>query len=243
MATTYHFSGVVHPIRSAFALPETRKLGFTFEEEGLTGTAELQIFYSHVSVVAAVDGDPNVGTLKNVVHALIQATVDAYGYLSGRGFRAEVVSVLTPDGNLQIFGCGVPILESTAESRPLDIESVLTLSYESRWVRRMLTDLSLAIREPADSGFYLYRAIEAIRQHFREQSPKESDSWASLRNELRIKRESLDEIKSFADPSRHGDWAQILDEESARILSLGWEIAFRFCRHLLGTSMADNDDI
>ena len=32
----------------------------------------------------------------------------------------------------------------------------MKLSYESRWVRRMLADFGMALREPVDCGFYLY---------------------------------------------------------------------------------------
>ena len=235
---TYHFSGVIHPARSDFVLPRGT-FTFALETEGLEGEATLQGFYSMVSVVVSVGGEPNILTLRNVVHGLVQANIDAYGYVSGRGFRAEIVSVLSPDGQMEVFGCGVPVLESTVEERPIDIAAILTLSYESRWVRRMLADLSLAIREPIDSGFYLYRAIEAIRQHFQERANGENQAWERLRRELKVRRESLEEIKSFADEPRHGSWAQISDQQSARILSLAWEIAFRFCNYLLGTPVTD----
>ena len=64
-----------------------------------------------------------------------------------------------------------------------------------------------------------------------------------LRKQLNVKRKSLDEIKAFADPPRHGDWAHMLDEQSARILSLAWEIGFRFCNHLLGTPVPGAPEI
>ena len=116
----YHFSGVIHPERSNFLLSEAMKFDFGLEEEGLVGTATLQIFYSMVSIVVSVEEQPNILTLRNVVHGLVQATVDAYGYVSGRGFRVEIVSVLNPDGDVQVFGCGVQILEATIEARPMN---------------------------------------------------------------------------------------------------------------------------
>ena len=231
---TYHFTGVVHPARSSFNLPKI-KYGFALPDEGLAATAVLQIDYSMVSVVVSVEGEPNILTLRNAVVGLVQSFVDAYGYISGRSFRVEIVSALPSGNDVQVFSCGVEVLESTAESRPLEIESLLKLSHESPWVRRMLADLGLAIREPADSGFHRYRAIEAIRHHFDADSSTEAEGWIKLRNQLNVTRPTIEEIKGFADPSRHGDWASISDQESARTLSLGWEIAFRFCRYLLGT--------
>jgi len=64
------------------------------------------------------------------------------------------------------------------------------------------------MKAPDDTGFYCYRAIEALRQYcivrYNLDSEKKSEQWRKVREIAGCEEQILHDIKSAADPVRHG---------------------------------------
>ena len=64
----------------------------------------------------------------------------------------------------------------------------------------VLADFREAMRVAVGTGFFCYRAIEAMMQSMRGADiTSDNSAWQQLRDRLRIDRSAIDEIKSHAD--------------------------------------------
>ncbi|MBD1881456.1 hypothetical protein NC997_14080 [Trichocoleus sp. DQ-A2] len=115
-------------------------------------------------------------------------------------------------------------------------EKVWLLARDSQPLRRALANLREAIREPNDTGFFCFRAIESIRQHFYEPQDRDTDkpSWERLRNSLRIDRSWIDALtKSYeAGNQRHGKSPYMSGENRVSAMLHTWKVVDRFCLYL-----------
>jgi hypothetical protein len=124
----------------------------------------------------------DIHTLKNVVQDVAQGVVASVGYVHGHAYEVEVVGVTDDRGGHLVFGIDGPGLMESRADRPYSAETVVLLSLEFPWLRRALGELRRAMREPADTGFHCYRAVEAVRQHFRLVDDRDaSESWIRMR--------------------------------------------------------------
>src|SRR5438445_12570749 len=90
------------------------------------------------------------------------------------------------------------------------------------------------MRVAVGAGFFCSRAIEAMMQSMKV-APQEKDgpAWDRLRGTLGIDRSAIDEIKRYADFSRHGKPSTIMDAERAKVFELTDEMIKRFLEYLV----------
>jgi len=229
----YIFSGRVLPERANVTV-DPLQIKSNHGEAGLELDIKLSIGASQISAEAVINkGSTDIFTFKNIVEASVSAIVDAYGYISGRGYDIEIASVVDENANQTVFGVGVPALEANKKERPLDFAGILRNFANSRFLVPALADLREAIRSP-HSGLFCFRAIECVRQHFYEKADgKETDkSWQRLRESLRIDIDYIKDVGKYALPQRHSEGKFISDSERARILQNTWRIVDRFCIYL-----------
>jgi len=230
----YTFIGRVLPERAYFGISQPLQIENVHDEAGLSFTTKLSIDVAQISAEVLINkGSTDIFTLKNIVEGTIRAIVDAFGYISGRGYDIEIISAIDENAKQTVFGVGVPALEASQKQRPLDFGSVLRNFANSQFLIPALADLRESIRS-AHSGFYCYRAIECVRQHFYQ--PQDGDdakkSWKRLREALQIERSWIDVIGEYAKPQRHGKGKFIPDTERAKILQNTWKVIDRFCIYL-----------
>jgi len=97
-----------------------------------------------------------------------------------------------------------------------------------------LADFREAMRLAIGTGFFCYRAIEAIMQSMKAaDQDKDGVAWERFRTALRIDRSAIDEIKRNADLPRHGKPSAIGDAERAKVLTLTDEMIKRFLELLV----------
>lgn len=93
-----------------------------------------------------------------------------------------------------------------------------------------------AIRQPNDTGFFCYRAIESIRQHFYEpqDGKKDGPSWERLRSSLRIDRSWIGALTESYEASnqRHGKTPYMSGENRVSAMQHTWKAVDRFCLYL-----------
>lgn len=234
--STYIFNGKIMPERANVNV-SVLQIQMEAKDIGVSGEAIVSIGASQVSVVTKTT-DKNVGllTLKNYVEYLVRTVVDAYGYLSGRGYDVEIISGVDPDGKQTVFGVGIPELEEARNERPLSFSELLKVMEKSRHLHRALGDLREAIRSPWDTGFFCYRAVECIRQSFvkDEDGDRKELSWKRLRNALRIDRSWLKELEKFALPQRHGVTPYMSGRDRVSTMQHAWKVIDRFCVYVHG---------
>lgn len=225
---SYIFSGKVLPERANVNVTPI-EIKMDAIDAGISGIAIISIAVSQISVVFNTKNDSDLGTLKNYAEYLVRNLVDAFGYLSGRGYDIEITSVVNHEGKYTVFGVGIPELEESQNERPLSFQQLLTVMEKSQHLHLALGDLREAIRSPLDTGFFCYRAVESIRQYFKKEGDNESKSWENLRKSLLIDRSWIDKIKPFADPARHGDTRYISGKDRILIMQHTWKLIDRFC--------------
>ena len=225
---SYMFSGKVLPERAnvEIRLPEFKMDAI---DAGISGTVIVTIIASQVSVVINTNSDSDIWTLKNYIEYIVRSLVDAFGYLSGRGYDVEITSVVDHEDKYTVFGVGIHELEKSYKDRPLSFVQLLTAMEKSQNLHRIIGDLREAIRSPHDAGFHCYRAIESIKMSFMEEGDSDTKGWENLRKSLRIDRSWIDQVKKFADPVRHGGTIYISGDDRIVILQHTWKLIDRFC--------------
>jgi hypothetical protein len=98
----------------------------------------------------------------------------------------------------------------------------------------ILQDFREAIQIARGTGFFCYRAIEAMMQSMKaaDSENEGSLSWPRLREVLRIDRSAIDYVKEHADFPRHGRPSDVTDAQRAKIFTITDEIVRRYLQYL-----------
>jgi hypothetical protein len=155
--------------------------------------------------------------------------------VKGFAYDVEVTRVLNRERKIdRIFGIDIPIIAH--RNKAIDLIERLnairnkTFGSDGVLLHRCFNDLTSAMKNPDDTGFYCYRAIEALRQHcvrkFKLNPDKDnrSEQWKKFREFARCDEQTLRDIKSAADPVRHGDVIPITSAERADLFKKTWDV-------------------
>lgn len=233
---TYIFSGKVMPERADvnISLPS---LTFQAKDAGFSGETIISIARSQISIkLDTTDAGVNLDTMKNYMEQLVRNLVDSYGYLSGRGYDIEITSVVNPNGQQAVFGVGIRELEKSENERPLSFQELFPVILKSPHLRHALGDLREAIRSPSDTGLFCYRAVECVRQHFREDEDDDNraPSWERLRQNLRVDRSWMKPLENFSKEQRHGSSSYMSETDRVLLMQHAWKVVDRFCVYIKG---------
>jgi hypothetical protein len=235
---TWTFYGRVLPER----VPITWYVPVCASAKGPFGIAfdyRLSIIDSQVIVdITVTAGTPDTATTRNLAENCIRAVTDLVGYKRGIHFDVDIVSgVCRETGQWEVFGIGIPVL--VARRRPEDlgpIDGNLVAAVHCDISAQMaLADFREAMRVPVGTGFFCYRAIEALMQSMRANAEEDlgSISWPRFRKTLCVERGAIDLVKQYADKLRHGRPFEISDADRAKVLSITDEIIRRYLEHLV----------
>jgi hypothetical protein len=232
--TQWTFFGRVLPERIPLkvALPEwTSEL----TEFGLRYRVTVQIADGQFVVPVIIEsGQIDVHTLRNLVENDIRIATDLIGYLIGGSFDVDIISATSDAGPSVVFGIKVPVLEEVRGTQTTSIESdLLNAVAQEIPARLVLADFREAIRNPAGTGFFSYRAVEAMMQSMKAHpDDKDGPAWEKLRDRLEIDRSFIDEIKKHAKYPRHGKVTSIDDADRAKVFRLTDQIVRRYLEFL-----------
>lgn len=225
------FAGRLLPERSSIRLDGLRysvevefaDLGFSCRFHGIN-IIDSQI----IARVSVISGDIDIYTLRNVLASHLRALADYADFMTGRHLDVEVTSaaeVGSPESWV-IFGNTIPVLFKN--SAKLEKES-LTLALTDSSFQLALADFRKAMPDGTETGFYCYRAIEAIMQTFRQGTEKDADTWERMRSALRVERSMVDFIKARADDRRHGKSApSVTDQDRQKMFKITSAILERY---------------
>lgn len=206
---------------------------FSHVSSGAYAEAKVSVILNQVAVWVNSEHEWNIFDLRNVVKNLVQGHLVMLGYLVGYAYDLEITRVLSPERQIDfVFGIDVPFLAARAEGKNINDELVKlrekTVGEKGLLLSRCFNDLTSAIKNADDTGFYCYRAIESLRHHCAMakglKDAGKAAQWSALREFSGVNETSLRTVKEAADPLRHGELGGIPAISRDELLKLTWEI-------------------
>ncbi len=180
----------------------------------------------------------NLPTLKNFVQEQIDLIVNIYCYIHSIALDAYINKVECEKLNIDYtFGIkGEHNIEKDTREEKEEFDKLFKLfsNIKNSVLKDVFSDFRKAIRYPATTAQFCYRAIETARINFYEDrgikndSTRRNDSWRKLREELGYNREDFREIERFATPNRHGNYPAITYQKRERIMNFTRELIDKF---------------
>lgn len=232
MNFTYYFSGMVLPERADVNFSGLKWLEISQPDSDLSFRLNLQIYKSQISATAKSNKKiDDIITLKNCVHSTVSFFVDSLGFDLGCGYNIEITKCTFNGGDdVVIFGVNIDALKKE-ENKWVSALAVLRASQEANEVQqiqlqRALSDFKNGILISNDTGFYAYRAIEAIKTAF-------DDSWDKMNQSLKIARNYTEDLRvKHGNPQRHGNTTFMTSEDRIDMLLRAKNIISRYVTYL-----------
>jgi hypothetical protein len=236
VSKTWTFYGVVLPERVPVSLPAPFA-GKAFNATlGSDFTFRVVIHASQIIVDLTIDNDDvDVHSLRNLASSNAQILTDLIGYKAACCFNVDIRSaVCRENDDWYVFGIDIPVLVETRAGQPREIDvALLQAIAQNPAAQFVLEEFANAIRFPIGTGFYCYRAIEAMMQFMKvDEAENEAVAWSNLRAALRLERATIDEVKTHADMPRHGKPTGMTDAERVTVFKIADEIIRRFLIYL-----------
>lgn len=172
----------------------------------------------------------DITTFRNQMTTICDSIYHAASFLNGRHLSVELTSLTEVETHrFWTFSDEVPDLQSTRHERPVAIEELTKLAITNAYLRISLSDLSHAIASPNDTGFYCYRAVEALMEEFK--LPDESDSgraWKRLRDALQVTQSWIGPLTNASRANRHGELQGLSGQERVFLMQRSWTLVYRF---------------
>jgi hypothetical protein len=106
----------------------------------------------------------NLRTFRNQVDSTLRLILDSLGFTNRCGYDLELTSAVEVETGVQtVFGVDEPF--EISPDLP-QFASIFLAPGKVLPLRLALGDLREAIRDPQQTAFFAYRAIESVRQHF-----------------------------------------------------------------------------
>lgn len=236
----YLFEGVVHPERAGITL-QLPPFGFRHIASGTEAVAYVSIILNQVAVWVETANEWNVYDLRNVVKALVQNELAIVGYVKGYAYEVDIKRVMHRALGIDlVFGIDIPCIAERNKDANL-AEAVEAIRGKTGgdagvYLHRCFADLITAMKSPEDTGFYCYRAIEALRQYcivrYKLDPEKKSEQWKKLREIAECTEETLLEIKNSADPARHAAIVGITDADRVTLFTKTWDVVDAFIKNI-----------
>lgn len=232
----YIFTGLVLPQRA------TLSLAFPVQVNFKDGRPSCSLNVSIVLNQVWVSVDSNnvvwkLHDLRNMVRDVLQTHLSMVGHLEGHAYDLEIIRVVNQGtGDDYVFGIDIPCLTNLKEGRDTTSETqrlwACCAGDNGIFIHRCLNDLMLAMKNAEDTGFYCYRAIEALRNHAAAGADildrKDSEKWETFRNKAGVDKDTIMAVKASADPARHGTPISLSEEERERILLTSWLVVRQY---------------
>jgi hypothetical protein len=177
-------------------------------------------------------GSPDIDSLRNIALDCAHQLTDLVGYASSCFFDVEIVSAVSRNtDHWRVFGVQIPALIERGNShRQTAIDGDLAHAVLTNTAAQMaLRDFQLAMRDAIGTGFYCYRAIEAMMQSMKVAGiTSDKHAWEQFNRSLLLDRSASAKIKSHADFPRHGKPSSMTDQDRVEVFKLTDEIIHRF---------------
>jgi hypothetical protein len=204
---------------------------------GLEADFSTAIHVGQVIVTLTVtSGSADILSLRNLALDCAHELTDLVGYVSGCYFDVEIVSAVCREtSEWHVFGVQIPALvqRKNLHRGPAIDGDLARVVLENIPAQMVLRDFQHAMRDAIGTGFFCYRAIEAMMQFMKkEKITSDKQAWMELNNSLSLDRSVSAKIKSHADFPRHGKPSSMSDRDRGEVLQLTDEIIHRFLEYI-----------
>ena len=235
----YLFEGLILPERAQLSLTST--LQFKHATTGISADSRISIILNQVAVWVDSNTEWDIFDLRNIVKNIVQNEIAIIGYLKGHAYEVEIRRVLQTDLGIDyVFGIDIPCI--TERNKSINhTEKFISLhakamGSEGIFLHRCFNDLMMAMKNPADTGFYCYRAIESLREHcttkYNINTNNLSRQWEKLREVAKCDINTIMFIKEKADPVRHGGYISITSEVREELFLRTWDVVDAYIENI-----------
>jgi len=231
----YLFYGIVLPERAQLSLQLELKFSQPVYDSSIQ--AKVSIVLNQVAVWVETEHEWDIYDLRNAVGNIVQDHLAMIGYLTGRAYDLELTRVLNRSRRIDhVFGIEISCLAKRGES--IDFTAAMaklrdkTSGQNGVFLRRCFGDLASSMKHPIDTGFYCYRAIESLRLHCAAlhglSAAEKPEQWEKFREVSRCDKQTLDTLKTAADPLRHGGVSNTTSNERENLFNITWNIVDKY---------------
>lgn len=233
----YILKGLVLPERAAISIGPM-EMKFSHPSTGFDATAKLNIVLNQITVWIYSDHEWDIFDLRNVAEQLVTDILAVIGFLKGYAYDVEIRQIIKDDKNIDyVYGINIPCIEKRNENISFEkrLTELLTKTTGDNgvFIKRCLNDLIVAMKQPGDTGFYCFRAIETLRHYCKNRFhiEKEADQWKKVSEMSGYKKDYIDVVRRFAFPERHGDILPITSSDRQEIFMKTWDVVKGFLKN------------
>jgi hypothetical protein len=249
----YTITGKFQPEQRIQDLDIHTKFGLKHEEFNVEGDIEMKVIGSDIELVYTTETNhsqpdtANLETLKNILIEEVRLIINVFGYTDSFYLDVYLLNIKCEELNINWdFGIkGEYNINRNEQERKAEFDKIMSLfkgkDYSRySWLKDSFADFHNAIKYPAQTAQYCFRAIEIIRQNYYEDitntdnDTRRNDGWRNLRTELNYTRQDFNEIERFGLPNRHGQYPAITYEVRKRIMNFTRQLIDRFVDKRLG---------
>jgi hypothetical protein len=198
----------------------------------------LHLYYS--SNIDHTTSTANLETLRNFIQDYIDSYINVYGYIHSLYLDAYLIKVKCKklDLNYQFVTKGeFNLINKPQNNAQKEFDKIIKAQSKEEklnLIRYVLWDFKHAIKYPAQTGQFCFRAIEGIRVNYYENlnivdnDARRDESWGNLRKQLGYERNDFYFIEKYAIPNRHGAYPAITYSEREKIMNFTRELIDKF---------------
>ena len=231
---SFTFFGKVLPERATLGISRPIRTKVQFSD-GNVYDIKIHIHVNQVitTVKTSEDSDIDIPSLRNYVEEVIRAMIDMAGYLNGIGYDFEMISVINNDTDeSRVFGVQLPITDGDPIKRAARFNELIAYLSKSPFLPAALADLREAIKSPADTGVFSFRALQTIMQAFRNPKESEGQAWKRMIQELNLDNGLRKFMGRHSGDRRHGKPVHISWEDRKAVLRRAWLVVDRYIEYL-----------
>lgn len=236
----YHLQGAIHPKRAQIQ-DHSLKARVAHISSGNKATVRARIIMNELSICVETPDEWDIFDLRNVILYLIQTEFALIGFLSGIYYTVEIVRILCEALKIDyVYGVGIDCIANRERELTFQVAFAqlkqLCVGENGLYFQRCMNDLLLAMKQPEDTAFFCYRAIESLKNHAiktkGEPIKNPSAQWEYFRNAAGCTREEIEFIKREADRLRHSSDLFSKGEDRAALFTKTWNIVEGYIKGL-----------
>lgn len=189
-----------------------------------------------------IEGDGDAHSLRNLATQCAEQLTDLVGYAAGVYLSVEIISAVK-DEEWVVFGVEIPtIARRTNPHRKGSLDGDLIAAINPH-AANSLRDYQHAMEDAIGTGFFCYRAIEAMMQSMKSETVKnDKAAWEALNAALRLDSSAALFVKKYADYPRHGKPWSMTDADRVSVFEITDEAIYRYLEFLRRGSKALSAD-
>lgn len=241
---TYRFIGKIEPENLIEDFNLKSEIHLQQIEFGIKGVLDIIIEREKIEVLYISEIDhtletsANLETVKNSILDTVELLTNLYGFVHSIYLDVYILYVKCEELNIEhTFGIkGERNISKTSFEASQEFNKLFSIftDQSNSNLKEVFSDFHKALKYPAMSAQFCFRAIEIIRQNYYENSlcnddkKRRSEGWDLLRKELNYEINDFRLIQNYGIPNRHGNYPAITYDVRLQIMNFTRELIEKF---------------